>query len=215
METLHFGDRGRVLVAFPISMGRFHLWEDNGLVDALAPRLDAGDAQLLCVDSIDEESWYAEDKAPAARVRRHLAYERYLLDEVLAGLDAPPVCVGASFGAFHSALLALRHPDRVAGFVAMSGVFDNSRWLDGYHDEDTYLTNVLAFVPHLHEDRHLAPIRAMDLKVIVTGTDDANAGESVALADALRGVGITVSLHLLPGWLHDWPYWREMLRAHV
>ena len=112
-------------------------------------------------------------------------------------------------------LTCLRHPDRFRGWVGMSGVYDNSRWLDGYHDQETYLTNPLAFAPGLQEERDLGPLRAMAPKVIVTGREDPNVKDSVRLAEALRTRGVDVRLDLWEGWAHDWPYWREMMRAYL
>jgi esterase/lipase superfamily enzyme len=215
MELLRFGHAGQPVIAFPTSRGRFFQWEDFGLVGALAGRLAAGSVSLWCLDSVDGESWYAEDRPPEARVRRHLEYERYVLEEVLPELPAPPVLVGPSFGAFHAVLLCLRHPDRFQGWIALSGVFDNSRWLDGYASDETYLTNPLAFLPGLTEDRQLAPLRAMQPAVVATGSDDANVRDSVALAEQLRGKGVDVRLDLWPGWQHDWPYWRRMLDEYL
>lgn len=215
MELLQYGNRGRPLLAFPISMGRHYLWEDHGLVDVLTDDIESGAVQLCCVDGVDAESWYDECRSPGERVRRHLQYESYILDEVLPRFGQPPVCLGTSFGALHSVALCLRHPDRFGGFVAMSGVYDTSRWLDGHHDNDTYFTNPLAFVRGLHEERHLAPLRAMEPKVIVTGTEDPNVGDSIELATQLRSVGVEVRLELWQGWLHDWPHWKEMLHAYV
>src|SRR5258705_11844411 len=59
MELLHFGSSGRALLAFPTSMGRFYQWEDFGLIAAIAEWIDRGDLQVICVDSVDGESWYA------------------------------------------------------------------------------------------------------------------------------------------------------------
>jgi len=215
MELLRFGHGGQPVIAFPTSMGRFYQWEDFGLVGALASRLAAGELALYCIDSVDEESWYAETRAPADRVERHLEYERYVLDEILPEIDAPPVLVGPSFGAFHAVLFCLRHPDRFRGWIALSGVFDNTRWLDGHHSEDTYLTNPLAFLPGLTDERYLAPLRAMAPRVVATGTDDANVRDSVTLAEQLRAKGVDVRLDLWPGWQHDWPYWQRMLDAYL
>src|SRR6266542_5794028 len=104
MELLRFGHAGQPVVAFPTSMGRFFQWEDFGLIGALASRLAAGHLVVWCLDSVDGESWYAEDRPPEARVERHLDYERYVLDEVLPDLPGPPVLTGPSFGAFHAVL---------------------------------------------------------------------------------------------------------------
>src|SRR5713226_9714006 len=83
MELLHFGSSGRALLAFPTSMGRFYQWEDFGLIGAIADWIDRGDLQVICVDSVDGESWYARGSPPAQRVARHLQYETYILDEVM------------------------------------------------------------------------------------------------------------------------------------
>ena len=107
MEMLVFGDRGTPVLVFPTSMGRFYQWEDFGLVSHMAPRIDAGWVQLWCVDSIDGESFYNKAAAPQDRARRHLAYERYLVDEVLPAIRSANavdqlIVAGSSFGAFHA-----------------------------------------------------------------------------------------------------------------
>jgi esterase/lipase superfamily enzyme len=215
MELLCFGHAGTPVVAFPTSMGRFYQWEDFGLVAAVAPQIEAGRLRLWCLDSVDGESWYAGDRPPAERVRRHLDYERHVLDEVLPAIGEPPVLSGPSFGAFHAVLLCLRHPERFRGWVALSGVFDNSRWLDGYHSDDTFYTNPLAFLPGLTDERLLAPLRRLAPLVVATGEQDANVRDSVRLAEELRPKGIGVQLDVLPGWQHDWPYWQAMVRQYL
>lgn len=215
MEALRFGSAGLPLLVFPTSMGRFYQWEDFGLVEAIADKVDAGFVQLWCVDSVDGESWYAKHRAPRERVLRHLSYERYVVDEFLPRLPASPVAVGTSFGALHAVLIALRHPTRISGFVGLSGAYDTSRWLDGYHDDEAYFTNPVSFLPGLHDERYLAPLRAMVKKVLATGREDANVEESVRVGELMNAKGLGVRLDLWPGWSHDWPYWREMLRAYV
>jgi esterase/lipase superfamily enzyme len=215
MEVLSFGHAGQPVVVFPTSMGRFHQWEDFGMVGFLASRLAAGRLSLWCLDSVDGESWYAEDRQPDERVSRHLQYERYVLEEVLPRLPDLPVLTGTSFGAFHAALFCLRHPERFRGWIGLSGLYDNSRFLDGFHSDETYFTNPLAFLPGLADERYLAPLRAMSLKVVATGTDDPNVADSVALAEQLQAKGIEVRLDLWPGWQHDWPYWYRMLDQYL
>src|SRR5919202_4193322 len=83
MEMLIFGHGGAPLLVFPTSLGRFYEYEDNGMVGSVAHRIDSGDLQIYCVDSIDAESWYSRDAHPYWRVRRHLQYEDYILREVL------------------------------------------------------------------------------------------------------------------------------------
>ncbi|HEX9496530.1 MAG TPA: esterase, partial [Candidatus Limnocylindria bacterium] len=114
MELLVFGDRGTPVLVFPTSMGRFYQWEDFGMIAHLQRRIDEGLMQLWCVDSVDSESFYDTRIEGQERARRHIAYDRYLADEVVPAIrrqnsDLALELVGASFGAFHAVALATRH----------------------------------------------------------------------------------------------------------
>jgi esterase/lipase superfamily enzyme len=125
------------------------------------------------------------------------------------------VAAGASFGALHSVLLAARHPTRIGGYIAMSGAFDTSKWLNGYHDDNVYYTNLVEFLPGLNEEAYLGPMRAQNPKVIATGADDPNVEDSRRVAGLLQSKGIQVGLDIWPGWAHDWPYWKDMMRRYL
>ena len=216
MELLRFGAAGATpLLVFPTSQGRFFQWEDFSLVGALADWIDGGHIQLICVDSVDSESWYARDRSPGERVVRHLQYERYLLDEVMPRLPGAPITSGTSFGALHALLIAVRHPNRVRGFIALSGAYDTSPWLDGYHDDNVYYTNLVSFLPGLTDEAYLGPLRSMSPKVVATGEQDPNVADSVRVGTLLREKGVDVWLDLWPGWAHDWPYWKDMMRRYL
>ena len=58
MELLCFGHAGTKVLVFPTSGGRFFEYEDNGMVWSVADRIDNGQLQLYCVDSVNAESWY-------------------------------------------------------------------------------------------------------------------------------------------------------------
>ncbi len=83
MERLVFGHAGLPVIVFPSSQGRFYEFEEFGMVAALRDKLDRGEVQLWCVDSVDAESWYARDVPGRWRIDRHLAYERYIVDELI------------------------------------------------------------------------------------------------------------------------------------
>ncbi|MDQ3309011.1 MAG: esterase, partial [Gemmatimonadota bacterium] len=83
MDLLVFGHAGARMLVYPSSMGKFFEWEDRGMVDALGEHLSRGWLQMFCVDSVDEESWYAKWKHPAERAWRQTQYENYVLHEVL------------------------------------------------------------------------------------------------------------------------------------
>jgi esterase/lipase superfamily enzyme len=77
MELLVFGHAGVPAMVFPSSCGRFYEWEDRNLVGAIYHKLNAGEIQLFCVDSVDAESWYNRDVPPRWRIARHMQYESY------------------------------------------------------------------------------------------------------------------------------------------
>jgi esterase/lipase superfamily enzyme len=219
MELLVFGDKGTPVLVFPTSMGRFYQWEDFGLVGHMAPRLEAGWLQLWCVDSVDGESFYNKAIGPQDRARRHLAYERYLIEEVLPAIRAANpvdylIVTGSSFGAFHALALVTRRPGIARKAVGMSGAYDAARWLDGDRDGECYFVNPLAFLPNLNDERYLGPLRDTEI-VIATGHDDPNVDQSKRLASVLQGKGVPAALHVWDGWAHDWPYWREMVDMYI
>ena len=219
MEMLVFGHGGARLMAFPTSMGRFFDWEDRGLVSALGDHLDQGWLQLFCVDSVDSESWYAKALPPPARARRHVQYERYLVTEVIPfTLEANPnpylIVAGASFGGYHAVNFAFRHPDLVGRVIGMSGLYDISRWADGYSDDDIYFNNPCQFIPNEHEPARLAALRRLDI-ILAIGRDDGSRLNNEALSRMLWDKGIWNALRIWDGWAHDWPCWHQMLRLYV
>lgn len=222
MELLVYGHDGPATLVFPTSMGRFYEFEDHGMVACLAASIERGSLRLVCVDSVDAESWYHWTAHPHDRLQRHLQYETYLVDEVLPLVrswnpDKPDLritALGCSLGAFHAALLALRHPWLVNRMLAISGKYDNSTFLDGYTDHTSYLTNPLAFVPGLFDESFLQPLRDMEI-VIVTGSTDPHVDEARQLSTVLWEKRVANSLDIWDGWMHDWPYWQAMVTKHL
>lgn len=215
MELLVFGGHGTPVLVYPTSMGRFYQWEDFGLVGHMAPRIDEGWLQLWCVDSVDGESFYARSRSPHERASRHLAYERYVIGEVVPAIRSDNdtaflIAAGASFGATHVAMLLTRHPGLVGKAVCLSGAYDLSRWLDGSREGDGYYLDPLAFLPGLTDERYLGPMRGTEV-IVATGEQDPNVEDSRRFAALLQEKGVPAELHLWDGWAHDWPYWKEMV----
>ena len=147
---------GVPVMVFPTSGGRFYEFEDRGMIGALAGKIDAGELQLFCVDSVDKESWYNRSMPPRWRIARHLQYEDYLLTEVVPlirsrNADQRLVALGCSFGGYHAANIALRHPDIFTGMLSLSGAFDLSGFLDGYYDQDCYFNLPTHYLPNLSD----------------------------------------------------------------
>jgi len=220
MEMLIFGHAGRPVVVFPTSCGRFYDFEDRGMVGALAGRIDAGEVQLFCVDSVDAESWYNRATAPRWRIQRQLRYESYLLNELLPMLrqrNADPrlFALGCSFGGYHAVNLALRHPEVVTGFLSLSGAFDLTGFLGGYYDQDCYYNLPTHYLPNLTDAGFLERFR-QNRYVLATGRDDQCLPQNQALDRILTALDVPHELHI---WeeknSHDWPTWQRMVAQYL
>jgi esterase/lipase superfamily enzyme len=216
MELLVFGHAGTVVLVFPTSGGRFLEFEDHGMVAALAGKIDAGEVQLYCLDSVNAESWYNRAIHPRARIARHMQYEEYLLNEIVGlvrerNREGKLITLGCSFGGYHAVNLALRRPDTFSGFVSLSGAYDLSAFLDGYYDEDCYYHLPTHYLPNLNDRWYLDRYRANQF-VMATGWDDHCLSENQNLDRILNEKGIA---HRFDVWnaenSHDWPTWRRMV----
>ncbi len=219
MELLVFGHAGARMLVFPTSQGRFYEYEDRGMVSNLGHELESGLLQLYCVDSVDAESFYARWAHPADRIRRHIQYEAYLLDEVLPlsrAKNSNPFTIshGCSFGAYHAVNIALRHPHLFGRVLALSGKYDMSSFFDGYYDDNIYFNTPSQFVPHIQDAGQIAALRHLDI-ILVTGSQDPNVENTRALSQALWSKGVWNALRIWDGWSHDWPYWMQMTRHYI
>jgi esterase/lipase superfamily enzyme len=215
MELLAFGERGFPVVVFATSGGRFHEYEDRGMINALRPKIDAGELQVICVDSVDRESWYYRSVHPADRLHRQNAFDAYL------GLEVAPFIrnrtswprfgtTGCSFGGYHAINFALRHPGLVPYAVSMSGAFNvPNRFLDGHYDENAYFHAPLDYLPNLNEAGSLDQVRR-NYYVLAVGNHDPLFDQNVKMAHALGTKSIPHVLDVWEGFGHDWPWWYQM-----
>lgn len=211
MELLAYGDRGFPILVFPTSGGRFFEYEDRGMIHALSPKIDRGELQVICVDSVDQESWYNKWTSPPDRLHRQNAFDAYLAIEVLPFVrnrtSWPQVgTTGCSFGGYHAINFALRHPDAVTYAVSMSGAFDiPKRFLNGFYNDDAFFHSPLDYLGNLNDDR-----LRRNYFVLAVGNHDPLFDQNVKLAHLLGVKGIPHVMDVWEGFVHDWPFWHNM-----
>lgn len=219
MEFLWFGKFGRPVVIFPTSGGRFYENDDFHLTDSVADKVDRGEIQLVCVDSVDNESWYNRGVHPAVRAARHAQYDAYLRNEMVPYIfnraqRGDLAVYGASFGAYHAANFAARYPDVVSRAICFSGIYDIHQFTDGYWDNNCYFHCPTAYIANM-DGEWVAKLSRVGW-VIATGEYDTLVQKNHDFSALLGSKGIA---HHFEIWRwcfgHDWPWWREHFRRFV
>lgn len=226
MELLVFGHAGAKVLVFPTRDGRFYEYENLGIVNALAHKIEAGHLQLYCVDSIDKETFYCHWENPDYRIRRHIQFEEYILNEVMPLMASknPHECTiahGCSLGAFHAANLAFRHPQHFQKLCALSGRYDLTmpvehfhNLFDGYYDENIYFNTPTHYLPQLECNWRLEHLRKMDM-IFAIGKEDPFLENNRHLSHTLWSKGIWHAMHEWDGRAHRGRFWRQMVPLYL
>jgi esterase/lipase superfamily enzyme len=219
MDMLVFGHGGLPMIVFPTSMGKYFEYEDRGMINAIAGKIDRGELQVFCPDGVDSESWYNKGVHPKIRVMRHLQYERHILHELVPYIrrinpSQQLAVTGCSFGGYHAVNFSLKHPDVVTHCISMSGAFDIHQFLDGYYDDDCYFNCPPDFLRNMNDDWFLSRYRQMKI-VLAAGEWDMCLDENVKLSHLLNQKAVG---HWLDIWgdhtKHDWPWWIKMAEKY-
>jgi esterase/lipase superfamily enzyme len=219
MELLVLGHAGARVLVFPTSQGRFFEWEDRGMGDALREHLERGWVQLVCVDSVDAESWYDRGRWPGDRAWRHEQYDRYVRHEVLPfsqHINPNPflIATGASLGAYHAVNFAFRHPHVVNRVIGMSGLYNIKELTRGYSDANVYAHDPSHYMQHEGDPGWLEAVRRMDI-ILALGRDDPHFEDNAHLSRVLWSRNIWHAFRPWEGWAHDWPWWHRMIRTYI
>lgn len=225
MELLVFGHAGKAVIFFPTRMARFYDYENWGIVGALYDKIESGELQLFCVDSIDAESFYNKNLAPAERIKRHLQYEAYLLNELIPFIHKMNggqylMAAGCSMGAYHAMNIGLRHPTRFNKVVSMSGRYDLTEQLpyyddlfDGFHNDDIYFNMPRQFMPNLEDPQLLNAMRRMEI-ILVIGREDPFLPGNTLFHEMLCQKNISHHFYVWDGNAHRPRFWRQMVKLY-
>ncbi len=225
VHVWRYGHFGPTLVVFPSAAGFAHEWQQQGMIEVLAPLIDAGRLKVWCPESNVAEAWTRKDSTPAHRLERHAAYERFVLETLVPRIrsdlhqpDARLMTAGCSLGATYAANMALKQPEIFNWALCMSGRYDVTHFMDGHVALDLYFNCPLAYVPGL-QGAALERVRRQTEITLVCGRGKWEEGcieETIALGAVFRERQIP---HRLDVWgedvSHDWAWWRRQLAHHV
>lgn len=226
MELLIFGHEGQPVIFFPTRMARFYDYEDWGVINSLQEKILAGKIQVYCIDSVDEESFYCKNIAPPERMKRHIQFEKYLLDELIPFIgkqnkNTALISAGCSLGAYHAVNFAFRHPHLFKKVIGLSGRYDltlQMKFFDdlfgGYWDEDIYYNMPGQYIHNLTGGLLIEELRNLDI-IFSIGVEDAFFENNLLLSRTLHQKSIPNILHLLDGEAHKAKYWGELLKIYL
>jgi len=226
MDYKIFGDAGKICLAFPPQNGRFFDFENFGMVDALAPEINAGKIQLVCVDGIDAETWSNTERSPRERIELHEAWFRYVLEEIVPRVrresrspDALLMTTGCSMGAFHAANFFFRAPQIFDTVIALSGLYHASFFFGDYSDELVYLNSPIDCLPNMPADHAYMPLFRRSQMIFCVGQ---GAWED-ELLESTRRLDAVLRAKNIPAWVdywghdvaHDWVWWKKQIRYFI
>jgi esterase/lipase superfamily enzyme len=225
MEMLVFGHAGDAIIFFPTRTAHFYDYENWGIIDAIKDKIEQGLFQVYCVDSIDAESFYASIH-PSDKIKRHLQYEDYILNEVLPLIRnknsvSNIITAGCSLGGYHAVNIAFKYPQFFNKVIGMSSRYDLTlstelfpNLFDGYFDEDIYFNMPTRYVANLTDPEVLKKLRKLTINIII-GKEDPFFENNQQLSSSLTAKEISHHLHVWDDEAHRPRHWRQMVQVYL
>lgn len=216
-----YGHAGKPVVVFPSSGGSQHEYANFGMIDACRSFIERGIIQVYTPGSLDQESWLASYKSAHDMALAHHAYDRYIINELVALIryeshwDQGLLATGCSMGGFHTINFALRHPDVFDTAIALSGVYDARFFTDEFGDDQAvYFHSPIDYL--WGQNNHDALERYRQNHYIIAVAQ--GAWEQQHITETRRLQEVFIAKHI-PAWFdywgsdmpHDWPTWRNQM----
>lgn len=218
-----FGHYGRPLVVFPSNAGVAHEWQKSGMIDALAPLLNAGRIKIYCPETNVSRSFSGQGSVHE-RMAHHRAYESFVMDTLVPFIhedcraELPITASGCSVGALYSSLFVLKHPETFRRALCLSGRYRASKFFDGQSSQELYFNDPLGFLPGL-EGAALERVRQRAHLTVVVGRGAHEHGcipETAELGSLLKQKRIPNHVAF---WgedsAHTYPWWQKQARHYL
>ena len=117
---------------------------------------------------------------------------------------------GCSFGGYHAANFAFRHPGYVSHMFSMSGAFNIRSFMNGFQNEDVYFNNPEDYLSGLEDPE----LWRMDI-VLGTSNWDICLDDNLRMSKILNKKNVGHWLDVRQDRQHDWPVWKEMFPHYL
>ncbi|KAB2879439.1 esterase family protein [bacterium] len=221
MDFQHFGHAGAPIIVFPTTLGNHYEFSDRNMIDPIVWKIEQGLIQVFCVNSINNESWYNNQIHPHEKVKRHVSYEEYLIQEFFPYVRQKTgteylVLFGCSFGGFHAINFTLRHPELVDKAISLSGSFTIEGFLNGYYDDLCYYNNPAHYMQNMRDPYYIDRYNHSTELSLVTSDWDVCRDRNEYFHKLLTDKGIRHNYYFWDGHVnHDWPSWQRMIGHYL
>lgn len=216
MEFKTYGDRGHGVIVFPSQDGRFYDYQDFDMVASISGLIERGHIRLICVDSIDKETWSNLEGDEGSRIRLHEKWHKYIVDELIPSVRRYPsetfIATGCSMGGYHAANFFFRRPDLFDTLLSLSGLYNADYFFPNYQESLVYDNSPLDFLRNMPTDHPYIDLYRNRRIVMCVG--QGNWEEE--LLDSTRKMEQLLKEKQIPAWIdywghdvsHDWAWWR-------
>jgi esterase/lipase superfamily enzyme len=228
IEYKVYGHKGKPVLVFPTSKGRFYQYEDFGMIHALSGFINDGTIQLWAADGIDWETFFADDSNSwdqIARIKRHEQYFNYIKEELIpailqkskennGGQEQQLLLTGCSMGAYHSANFYFRYPQSVDALIALSGLYSTDYFFGQYKPTEIYLNSPLDYLKGPQPTQYMEKFKTSKLFFCCGqgAYESPMIDETYALKSLLEAKGIPAQVDF---WgtdsKHDWDWWQKQI----
>ena len=218
MEYKTYGNSGHPVLVFPSQDGRFYDYQDFDMVGVLSGFIDSGRIRLICVDSIDRETWSQTGGDYHHRIDLHERWYRYIVNELIPEVrhDAETFIVtGCSMGGFHAGNFFFRRPDLFDTLLALSGLYYAGYFFPNYNDSLIYENSPYDFLRYMPDNHYYWNEYRRRRIILCVGQ---GAWEDDLLAST-RQMDALLREKNVPVWVdywgtdsaHDWAWWRKQI----
>lgn len=209
------GHWGFPIVMFPTSMGNVYQNRDFGLLKTIEPLINAGQVKIYNIETIDFQSFYAEELPPNIKIYNYHLYVQFLHTELIPYIQRE--CnthriglAGCSFGAFHAANYTFKYPDHVQFLISMSGAYNIKNFMKGYYDDNVYFNNPIDYLPNIESWKY------NHMKIILGTSDwDICKEDNIHLSKLLGDKQIDHWYDEKKWIAHDWPLWKMAFPEYI
>lgn len=215
-EYCVFGTGGKICFVFPEQNGRFFDFKNFGLLNAVSSWVENEQVKLICVDSIDKETWSDETGNPRKRIELQECWYHHIVDElypIYVKDNKKAMVCGCSMGGLHSSIFFFRRPDLFDTMLSLSGLYSSKMFFYEYIDDLVYDNSPSLFLQNM-------PLNHPWIKLYSEGKIIACAGQHESEKDLLaetKELDKVLSSKNIPHWCdywgfdvsHDWIWWKK------